>query len=73
VVFLLYDRKAKVVDPYMSGANTPNANMFNGSLAERPVVMSNYYMKEFFGENVLFKYGVAITVATMIVMLGVVL
>jgi len=56
---LLYRSAPKHIGPYMSGRPT-DGHVFSGSLGmSREVVLSNYYMERYFGEDKIFMIGAA--------------
>ncbi|OPY37484.1 MAG: F(420)H(2) dehydrogenase subunit L [Methanoregula sp. PtaU1.Bin051] len=59
---LFYRKKpAAIAPPYMAGRPTPTHMSFAGSLGvTREVVLSNYYLPRFFGEERLFMAGTAL-------------
>lgn len=63
VCFFFYGRDVKVVQPYLGGANIESTNNFIGAAqATKQMVMNNYYLEKYFGEQKLFKYGVVISI-----------
>jgi ech hydrogenase subunit A len=64
LTFLRYDKGIKVVDAYLSGANTANKSVqFLGSLRDvKDMEMKNYYLQGAFGEKSLMRLGVILGV-----------
>ena len=60
LTFLRYDKGVRVVDAYLSGANTANKSFqFLGSLRDvKDMEMKNYYLQGAFGETSLMRLGV---------------
>jgi ech hydrogenase subunit A len=71
--FINYRGKAKVVDPYLAGANNPSdSTQYFGSAGKTySLSMNNYYMENLFGEEKLFNPGVFIGLTLLILMFGV--
>lgn len=59
---MLYFRKgARYVPPYMGGRSTSGSMVFSGSMGmQREMVLSNYYLEQYFGENKLLMAGTAL-------------
>lgn len=60
LMFLRYNKDVKVVDAYMSGANTGDKSLqFLGALRDvKDMEMKNYYLQDVFGEQGLMRLGV---------------
>jgi len=73
--FLNYNRKVKVVDAYLAGANVESTDgqaRFQGSAGIiRDMSMHNYYIGQLLGEERVFKAGFWIAISTLIAMAGV--
>jgi ech hydrogenase subunit A len=73
--FLNYNRKVKVVDAYLAGANVESTDgqaRFQGSAGIiRDMSMHNYYLGQLLGEDRVFKGGFWIAIAVLIAMAGV--
>ncbi|MBF0532257.1 MAG: NADH-quinone oxidoreductase subunit L [Candidatus Omnitrophica bacterium] len=64
--FFYYGKKVKVVDAYLSGANTAIGTSFTNSLGgATPMEMKNYYLKRYFQEEKLLRIGVAVCIFLM--------
>ncbi|NLL15234.1 MAG: NADH-quinone oxidoreductase subunit L [Fibrobacter sp.] len=69
--FLRYGKSVKVVDAYLTGANTPQGIDFYNSLnTPQQMDMKSYYMQEFFNEKKLLLTGIA--VSTILILISVV-
>jgi len=69
--FINYGKRVKVVDAYLGGANINNNVEFRGSAgAIKGMSMHNYYLKDYFNEKKLLKFGVIISIILVIAMLG---
>lgn len=72
--FLNYNRKVKVVDAYLAGANVESTDgqaRFQGSAGIiRDMAMHNYYIGQLLGEERVFKAGFWIAIATLIALAG---
>ncbi len=72
--FFNYNRKVKVVDAYLAGANVESTDgqaRFQGSAGIiRDMSMHNYYIGQLLGEERVFKTGFWIAVATLIALAG---
>ena len=72
--FLNYNRKVKVVDAYLAGANVESTDgqaRFQGSAGIiRDMSMHNYYIGQLLGEERVFKAGFWIAMATLIALAG---
>jgi ech hydrogenase subunit A len=67
--FLFYDKKAKVVNAFLSGANVGDSYTFTDSLGNpKTYNVRNYYMESFFGEAKLFNAGAVLTVLVLAAM-----
>jgi ech hydrogenase subunit A len=73
--FLNYNRKVKVVDAYLAGANVESTDgqaRFQGSAGIiREMSMHNYYIGQLLGEERVFKTGFWIAIATLVALAGV--
>jgi ech hydrogenase subunit A len=68
--FINYGKKVKVVDAYLSGANTESHTQFLGAAqVVRDMQMRNYYLERYFGEQRLYGYAAAACLILMVVML----
>ncbi len=68
--FLNYGRGVKVMDAYLGGANVQSSVRFRGSAsAVQDVAMNNYYLRNFFDESWLLRWGVASCSALLAVIL----
>jgi ech hydrogenase subunit A len=68
--FINYGRGVKVMDAYLGGANVQSSVRFLGSGAQvQDVTMNNYYLRSFFSEAWLARWGVATATALLTVML----
>jgi len=57
--FLNYNRRVKVVDAYLGGANIDTSVRFQGSAGVvRDMELKNYYFSDFLGEARVFRFGV---------------
>jgi formate hydrogenlyase subunit 4 len=72
--FFNYNRKVKVVDAYLGGANvesTDGVARFQGSAGIiREMSMHNYYIGQLLGEERVFKCGFWVAIATLVVLAG---
>jgi ech hydrogenase subunit A len=72
--FLNYNRKVKVVDAYLAGANVESTDgqaRFQGSAGTiRDMSMHNYYMDQVLGEERVFKAGFWIAIVVLFALLG---
>ena len=72
--FLNYNRKVKVVDAYLAGANVESTDgqaRFQGSAGIiRDMSMRNYYIGQLLGEERVFKAGFWVAIATLIALAG---
>ncbi|HEX2959210.1 MAG TPA: proton-conducting transporter membrane subunit [Chitinispirillaceae bacterium] len=69
--FFNYGKRVKVVDAYLSGANTPQSTEFYNSLnASQQIQMRSYYMQELFDEKKLF--GIGMIVNSILILISVV-
>ncbi|MEI6971718.1 MAG: proton-conducting transporter membrane subunit [bacterium] len=74
--FFNYNRKVKVVDAYLGGANVESTDgraRFQGSAGTvRDLSMRNYYIGQLLGEERVFRVGFWAAIATLIVLAGIV-
>ncbi|HEX3001948.1 MAG TPA: NADH-quinone oxidoreductase subunit L, partial [Methanoregula sp.] len=75
---LLESKTPKIAPPYMGGRTTEGGMKFSGSLGmSRDLVLSNYYLRTYFGEEKLFMVGVlacwGIILIALVMVVGVVL
>ncbi|NOU36838.1 MAG: hydrogenase [Kiritimatiellaceae bacterium] len=72
--FFNYNRKVKVVDAYLAGANVESTDgqaRFQGSAGIiRDMSMHNYYIGQLLGEERVFKAGFWISIATLVALAG---
>lgn len=69
--FFRYGKSVKVVDAYLTGANTPHGIDFYNSLNEsQQMNMKSYYLQDFFNEKKLLLTGIA--VSTILILISVV-
>jgi len=69
--FINYGKKVKVVDAYLGGANVSSATEFLGSAgAVQNMEMKNYYLEKYFGEKVLYKIAIPVSIILLIIMFG---
>lgn len=69
--FLRYGRGVKVMDAYLSGANFQGSTQFVGSAQQvQSVANSNYYLRNFFNEAQLSKWGMLAATAMLVFMLA---
>lgn len=69
--FINYGRGVKVMDAYLGGANMQSSVRFLGSGNQaQDVTMNNYYLRDFFSEAWLSRWGVRSAAAMLGVMLG---
>ncbi|MFA6173806.1 MAG: proton-conducting transporter membrane subunit [Kiritimatiellales bacterium] len=72
--FFNYNRKVKVVDAYLAGANVESTDgqaRFQGSAGTvREMSMHNYYIGQLLGEERVFKAGFWIAIATLVALAG---
>jgi ech hydrogenase subunit A len=68
--FLNYGRWVKVMDAYLGGANLLHSSVrFQGAAAQpQEVVTNNYYLREFFSEAWLSRWGTVCAVVLLVVM-----
>ena len=73
--FLNYNRKVKVVDAYLAGANVESTDgqaRFQGSAGTiRDMSMHNYYGNQLLGEERVFKAGFWVAIAVLVALAGV--
>ena len=73
--FFNYNRKVKVVDAYLAGANVESTDgqaRFQGSAGKiQDMSMHNYYIDQILGEERVFKIGFYIAIAVLIALAGV--
>jgi ech hydrogenase subunit A len=63
LAFLRHSRKARVVKPYLSGANAQANTAFYAGFGQiKNMQMSSYYPEEYFSEKILFRLGLIIAV-----------
>jgi ech hydrogenase subunit A len=71
VISINFDRTTKLVAPYLGGANTGTPGTFKDSLGNsRPFTMKNYMLEEFFGEKILYPWGIRISFLLLITMIA---
>jgi ech hydrogenase subunit A len=72
--FFNYNRKVKVVDAYLGGANVESLDgvaRFQGSAGIiRDMSMHNYYIGQLLGEERVFKCGFWVAIATLVILAG---
>lgn len=67
--FINYGRGVKVMDAYLSGANAQSGVKFVGSANQvHSVSNNNYYLRHFFDESTLCRWGVACAVMVLVLM-----
>lgn len=72
--FFFYGKNVKVVDPYLGGANFDASTRYRDSLGQsRNMAVKNYYLEDYFGEKVWFKYGMIVCSMLIILMFVVVI
>lgn len=72
---LLYkgEKKLRLTDPYLSGANVADRSRFSASMgADKAVASRNYYLDEFFKESRLTKMALAASIVLLLALLMVV-
>ena len=69
VFILIHWRKLVYVKPYLAGLNVEDDSQFTGSLGEpRKWAFKNYYLNEFFGEKILTKPIIGISILLWVLM-----
>lgn len=69
--FITYGKRVRVVDAFLSGANVDSSTQFRGSRGEvKHVAMQNFYMKNYFAEGELSRFGSAVCIVLTIIMIG---
>jgi len=67
--FINYGRGVKVMDAYLGGANVQSSVRFLGSANQiRDVAIQNYYLRDFFNETWLARWGVICSAALLVIM-----
>jgi ech hydrogenase subunit A len=74
VTFFVYQKKVRVVDAYLGGANMDSSVLFQGAAGQvKTVQMRSYYLERLFGEQRLSLFGGIACAALLFVMFGVAL
>jgi ech hydrogenase subunit A len=69
--FLNYGRGVRVTDAYLGGANLGSSTRFVGSAnQEQTVTINNYYLRNFFDEAWLSRWGIRAAAACLVLMIG---
>jgi ech hydrogenase subunit A len=72
--FINYRGRVKVMDAYLGGANVQSSVRFLGSAGQvHEVAMDNYYLRQFFNEPMLMRWGVFSCAGILFVMLTMVI
>ncbi len=62
-------RPERFSDPYLGGIPVAPGPSYSGSLAIQELTLSNYYLKNWFGEEIMTRYGVVISIILIIALL----
>ncbi len=72
ITFFVYQRKVRVVDAYLGGANVDSSILFQGAAGQvKSMELRNYYLPRLFGEQRLSLFGGIACAALIFVMFGV--
>ena len=72
ITFFVYQRKVRVVDAYLGGANVDSSILFQGAAGQvKSMELRNYYFQRLFGEQRLSLFGAIACAALIFVMFGV--
>lgn len=70
LTFLNYGRGVRVTDAYLSGANAASSVRFVGMASQdQEVAIGNYYLRNFFSEAALSRWGVIASAALLVILI----